>query len=82
MYNIIHEEDQTEWTKEEILDQVNAINKLFVSPKLNKIASFIPDILNQIRLTNPSNFRTDLTGQNIPYFQATDYNTLINQNMD
>ena len=35
-----------EWTKEEILDQVNAKNKLFASPKLNKIVSLIPNILN------------------------------------
>ena len=35
-----------EQTKKEILDQVNTINKLFAFPKLNKIASFIPDILN------------------------------------
>ena len=35
-----------EWTKEEILDQVNAKNKLFTSPKLNKITSLIPNILN------------------------------------
>jgi hypothetical protein len=35
-----------EWTKEEILDQVDIINKLFASPKFNKIAGLIPDILN------------------------------------
>ena len=35
-----------EQTKEEILDQVNAKNKLFTSPKLNKIAGFIPNIFN------------------------------------
>ena len=35
-----------EWTKEEILDDVNTINKLFISPKLNKIAGLIPDILD------------------------------------
>ena len=35
-----------EWTKEEILDQVDTINKLFTSPKLNKIAGLIPNILN------------------------------------
>ena len=57
-----------EWTKEEILDQVNAKNKLFVSPKLNKIAGLIPDILNQIYFINLSGFRTNLTGQNTPYF--------------
>ena len=66
LYNTIHEEDQTEWTKEEILDQVDTINKLFASFKLNKIASLIPNILNQIRPTDPSGFRTDLTGQNTP----------------
>ena len=35
-----------EQTKEEILDQANAKNKLFTSPKLNKITSLIPNILN------------------------------------
>ncbi len=35
-----------EWTKEEILHQANAKNKLFTSLKLNKIAGLIPDILN------------------------------------
>ena len=35
-----------EWTKEEILDQVNAKNKFFASPKLNKIAGLIPNIFN------------------------------------
>ena len=29
-----------EQTKEEILDQVNTKNKLFTSPKLNKITSY------------------------------------------
>ena len=57
-----------EQTKEEILNQVNAKNKFFTSFKLNKIASFIPNIFNQIHFTDLSGFRTDLTGQNIPYF--------------
>ena len=35
-----------EQTKEEILDQVKATNKLFTSPKLNSIASLIPNLLN------------------------------------
>ena len=35
-----------EWTKEEILDQVKATNKLFAFFKFNKIAGFIPNILN------------------------------------
>ena len=56
-----------EWTKEEILDQANAKNKLFVSFKLNKIAGLIPDILNQICPIDLSGFRTDFTGQIIPY---------------
>ena len=51
-----------EQTKEEILDQVNIKNKLFASSKLNKIASLILNILNQIYPTNLSSFRTDLTG--------------------
>ena len=66
LYNIIHKEDQMEWTKEEILDQVNTINKLFAFSKLNKIAGLIPNILNQICPTDLSGFRTDLTGQNTP----------------
>jgi len=51
-----------EWTKEEILDQVKATNKLFTSPKLNSITSLIPNLLNQIRPINLSNFRINLTG--------------------
>ena len=35
-----------EWTKEEILDQVKATKELFTSPKLNRIASLIPNLLN------------------------------------
>ena len=50
-----------EWTKEEILDQVNIKNKLFASSKLNKIASLIFDILNQIHSIDLSGFRTDPT---------------------
>ena len=56
-----------EWTKEEILDDVNIINKLFASPKFNKIASLIPNILNQICFIDLSGFRTDFIGQNTPY---------------
>ena len=62
MYNIIYKEDQIEWTKEEILDQANAKNKLFTSLKLNKITSLIFDILNQIYPIDLSGFRTDPTG--------------------
>ena len=51
-----------EQTKEEILDQVNAKNKLFTSFKFNKIAGLILNIFNQICLINLSGFRTDLTG--------------------
>ena len=82
MYNTIHEEDQTEWTKEEILDQVDTTNKLFASPKLNKIAGLIPDILNQIRPTDPSGFRLDLIGQSTPSAQVTDRNTPVTQITD
>ena len=56
-----------EWIKEEILDQVNIKNKLFASPKFNKIAGLIPNILNQIHPTDLSGFRTDFTGQTTPY---------------
>ena len=57
-----------EQIKEEILNQVNVKNKLFAFFKLNKIASFIPNILNQIYFTDLSGFRTDPTSQTIPYF--------------
>ena len=50
-----------EWTKEEILDQVNIKNKFFTSPKLNKITGLIPNILNQIHPIDLSGFRTNLT---------------------
>jgi len=46
LYNIIHEEDQTEWTKEEILDEYNTTKELFASSKLNIIAGLIPNPLN------------------------------------
>jgi DNA-binding cell septation regulator SpoVG len=46
LYNIIHEKDQTEWTKEEILDQFQETKELFASSKLNVIAGLIPDPLN------------------------------------
>ena len=35
-----------EWTKEELLDQYNTSKKLFTYPKLNIIASLIPNPLN------------------------------------
>ena len=71
-----------EQTKEEILDQVNTTNKLFTSPKLNKIANLIPNILNQIHPTDLSTFGINFTGQSTPSTQATDYNTPVNQNID
>ena len=36
MYNIIYKKDQTEWTKEEVLDHINT-NRFFASSKLNWI---------------------------------------------
>ena len=36
LYNTIHEKDQTEWTKEEVLDHINT-NRFFASCKLNGI---------------------------------------------
>ena len=36
MYNILCKEDQTEWTKEEVLDHINT-NGFFASMKLNGI---------------------------------------------
>ena len=74
--------NQIKWTKEEILDQVKATKELFASSKLNRIASLIPNLLNQIHPTDPNSFRANLTSQNIPYSQATDHNTPINQNTD
>jgi hypothetical protein len=71
-----------EWTKEKILDQVKATNNLSASPKLNGIAGLIPDLLNQIRPTNLSDFGIDLTGQSTPSTQVTDRNTPVNQNTD
>ena len=55
-----------EQTKEEILDQVKATNKLFTSSKLNRIAGLIPDLLNQIRRIDLSSFGIDFMGQSIP----------------
>ena len=46
LYNTLCEKDPTEWTKEQILDQVQETNKFFASSKLNKITSFVPNILN------------------------------------
>jgi hypothetical protein len=86
LYNTIYKKDQTERTKEEILDQVKATKELFTSFKLNRIAGLIPDPLNQIHPINLSGFRIDLTGQNTPYFQVTDHamdrNIPVNQNTD
>jgi hypothetical protein len=46
LYNIIYKKDQTEWTKEEILDYIKTTGGLFASSKLNRIVSFIPDLFN------------------------------------
>ena len=46
LYETLCEEDQTEWTIEEILDQVKTTSRLFASAKLNRIAGLVPDILN------------------------------------
>jgi hypothetical protein len=46
LYNIIYEEERTEWTKEEILDKYNTTKELFASSKLNIITSLIPNPLN------------------------------------
>ena len=76
------EEDPIKWTIEQILDQAKETNKLLASSKLNRIASLIPDILNQIRPTDLSTFGIDFMGQSTPNTQATDYNTSTNQNTD
>ena len=66
LYDTLCEEDQREWTKEEILDQVKATSKLFASFKLNRIAGLVPDILNQIRPIDLSSLRINLTAQSTP----------------
>jgi len=66
LYNTIHEKDQTEWTKKEILDQFQETKELFTSSKLNIITGLIPNPLNQIRPINLSSFGINLTGQSIP----------------
>ena len=66
LYNTLCKEDQTEQTKEEILDQVKATKELFTSSKLNGITGLIPDLFNQIRPTDPRDFGINLTGQSIP----------------
>jgi hypothetical protein len=66
LYNTIHEKDQTEWTKEEILDQFQETKELFASSKLNIITSLIPNPLNQIRPINLSSLRINLTSQSTP----------------
>jgi hypothetical protein len=85
LYNTIQEEDQTEWTKEQILDHIKT-NDLFASFKLNRISGLIADPFDRIRPTDPSGFRIDLIGQNTPHSQvtdhATDHNTPVNQNTD
>ena len=40
MYNILYKEDQTEWTKEEILDHINT-NRFFAAFNLNRISGLI-----------------------------------------
>ena len=40
MYDILYEEDQIEWTKEEILDHINT-NRFFAAFNLNRISSLI-----------------------------------------
>ena len=45
LHDTLREEDQTEWTKEQILDHIKT-NGLFASFKLNRISSLIPNILN------------------------------------
>ena len=77
MYNILCKKDQTEWTIEEILDQVKATSKLFASPKLNRIASLIPNILNQIHPINLSDFGINLMGQSISVRQSPPIDILV-----
>jgi hypothetical protein len=40
LYDTLYKKDQTEWTKEEILDYINT-NKFFTIFNLNRISSFI-----------------------------------------
>ena len=46
LYNTIHEENQAEWTKEELLDEYNTTKELFTCPKLNVIAGLIFNLFN------------------------------------
>jgi len=78
---IHYEEDQMEWTKEQILNYIRT-SRLFASFKLNRISGLIDDLFNQICPTDPSNFRINFMGQSIPSTQVTDHNTPANQNMD
>ena len=50
-----------EQTKKKILNQVKVINKLSTSSKLNKIASFILNLFNQIHPIDLSDFKINFT---------------------
>ena len=45
LYDILRKEDQTEWTKEQILDYIKT-SGLFTSFKLNRISGLIDDLFN------------------------------------
>ena len=88
LYNTLCKEDQTEWSKEEILDYIKASGP-FASFKLNRISSLIADPFNQIRSIDQSGFEVKPTGQSTtnaqvtdPNTQVTDRNTLEAQNTD
>jgi len=81
LYNTLYKKDQTEWTKEQILDYIRT-NRLFAYFKLNRISGLIPDLFNQIRPIDLRGFGINLIGQSTPSTQVTDRNTPVNQNTD
>jgi hypothetical protein len=81
LYNTLCEEDPTEWTKEEIQEQIRATGP-FTSFKLNRISGLIANPLNEIQATGQSGFRINLTGRSTPEPQVTDRNTPGTQNTD
>jgi hypothetical protein len=48
LYDTLYEKDQTEWTKEEILDHIRESGP-FISFKLNRISGIVAEALDQIR---------------------------------
>jgi hypothetical protein len=66
---MLYEKDQTEWTKEEILDHIRESGP-FTSFKLNRISGIVAEVLDQIQ--DRSGFRIELIGQSTPEIQPLD----------